>query len=91
MCQHRTRMEEPFINKYPCTTVNNTSKITTTNSEGEPIGTYDYVVQHVRNPLMDIRNKTGDWQSTSDQWLISINDVQFEFYTGIGNRKKIDT
>lgn len=35
-----------------------------------------------------LNTKSDDWQETADQWLVTINGQTFDFYTGVGLRKK---
>lgn len=35
-----------------------------------------------------IKEKSNNWQETADQWLVNINGQKFDYYTGIGHRKK---
>ena len=43
----------------------------------------EYKAHHVRDPL---KQKSDDWQETSDRWLIVIGKQEFSYFTGSGHR-----
>jgi hypothetical protein len=45
----------------------------------------EFTTTLVRNP---ITLKSDDWQKASHQWLVTIGNQNFDYYTGIGHRTK---